>query len=171
MRSDRRSDLERFIENEYPRLSNVLTLYCGDRDLGEELAQEALVRTCRDWRKVAKADSPSAWVTRVGLNLANSVFRRRKIERRVLRDIVDTVDPVHNADAAEVISVRQAVVKLPPRQRKALLLRYYLDLSVSETARVMECPEGTVKTLTRSAIAGLRHDINIGEHDGIPDVV
>jgi RNA polymerase sigma factor (sigma-70 family) len=52
--------------------------------------------------------------------------------------------------------VRQALARLPARQRRAVVLRYYADLSVEDTATAMGCPPGTVKTLCRRAIAALR---------------
>lgn len=171
MANNPRSDLVEFVETEYPRLSGVLALYCGDRDLGEELAQEALTRACRDWSRVARAASPSAWTTRVALNLANSFFRRRLMARRVMLRLANEPTLFHSsADTADAIAVRQAVAKLPRRQRTVLVLRYYLDLSLLETAEVMECPAGTVKTLTRKAIAALRQDFPIDEQGGITDV-
>ena len=54
------------------------------------------------------------------------------------------------------MTMQAAVDKLPRRQRKAVVCRYYLELSVDETARLMDCPAGTVKTLTRRGLATLR---------------
>ena len=70
---------------------------------------------------------------------------------------------VEETDSATVIAVRVAVARLPQRQRTALVLRYFADLSVAETAEAMRCPEGTVKTLTRQAILALRSTGLIGD--------
>ena len=55
-------------------------------------------------------------------------------------------------------AVRAALAALPPRQRTAVVLRYFLDLDVYDTARRMECGEGTVKKLTQRALLALRRD-------------
>ena len=147
-------DVSAFCRREWPRLVGSLSLFTGDGDLAEELAQETLARVCRDWRKVSNLDAPGAWAHRVALNLARSHFRHRAVARRHDRRFAAAAfdDP----DSATVIAVRLAVARLPHRQRTALVLRYFADLSVAETAEVMRCPEGTVKTLTRQAILALR---------------
>lgn len=65
------------------RLVGSLTLYCGDRHLAEELAQEALARAWERWPAVSRMASPEGWAFRTAMNLARSGFRRRRIERRV----------------------------------------------------------------------------------------
>jgi RNA polymerase sigma-70 factor, ECF subfamily len=67
-----------FCQTEYGRLVGTLTLYTSDPDLAAELAQEALARACRHWRRVRDMDEPGAWLYRVALNLANSTFARRR---------------------------------------------------------------------------------------------
>lgn len=142
---------------EWPRLVGFLHLYMGRTDGAEDLAQEALARTCRDWDKVRRLDVPAAWLWRVAINLANSQLRRRGASARARRRLVATArTPVAVADPADVLAVRAAVASLPKRHRSALVLRYFADLDVRTTAEVMGCPEGTVKRLTREAIAQLR---------------
>ena len=63
---------EAFCRREYPRLVGVLSLYCGDAGVAEELAQEALVRVYESWRRMHTMASPGAWVHRVAINLASS---------------------------------------------------------------------------------------------------
>ena len=78
--------LRDFCTAEYPRLLGTLTLYCNDRGVAEELAQEALARACVSWPKVRGMDAPGAWIHRVAMNLANSHFRRRGAERRAQQE-------------------------------------------------------------------------------------
>jgi RNA polymerase sigma-70 factor (ECF subfamily) len=61
-------------------------------------------------------------------------------------------------DIAEEVAIRGAVARLPRRQRAVLILRYFGDLSIRETADTLQLPEGTVKTLSRTAIERLRRD-------------
>jgi RNA polymerase sigma factor (sigma-70 family) len=143
------------VRREWPRLVGSLSLFTGDGDLAEDLAQETLARVCRDWRKVSNLESPGAWAHRVALNLARSHYRHRSVVRRQSSRVADA-GPVYDPDTATAIAVRNAVTQLPVRQRTALVLRYFADLSVAETADAMQCPQGTVKTLTREAILALR---------------
>lgn len=144
-----------FCVAEHPRLVGTLSLYCGDRWLAEELAQETLARVCRDWARVGVMHAPGAWAHRVAINLANSWFRRRAAERRAHRR--GRVDDVHrDADGADTAAVRAAVAGLPRRQRAAVVLRYYADLPAAEVAVLMGCAEGTVRALTHQGLAGMR---------------
>jgi RNA polymerase sigma-70 factor (sigma-E family) len=148
-------DVNTFCRREWPRLVGSLSLFTGDRELAQELAQETLARVCRDWRKVSNLEAPGAWAHRVALNLARSHYRHRAVARRHSGRFAIS-EATESLDTATVIAVRQAVAALPVRQRTALVLRYFADLSVAETAEAMHCPEGTVKTLTRQAIRALR---------------
>ena len=139
-------------ESEYPRLVGALSLYCGEPGLAEEFAQEALARLCRDWSSVARMTSPRAWLHRVAVNLAHSHFRRLAIERKYNER---TAPSPPAAEHGEHVDVRNAVAALPARQKTALVLRYYLDMPVTEVADLMRCPESTVKSLTRRALQKL----------------
>lgn len=153
--SDRDDGVDGFCRREWPRLVGTLSLLTGDADLAEELAQETLARVCRDWRKVSGLAAPGAWAHRVAINLARSHYRHRAVARRHAPALA-TTHTADDTDTASAIAVREAVARLPVRPRTALVLRYFADLSVAETAEAMRCPEGTVKTLTRQAILALR---------------
>lgn len=154
-----------FCEVEYPRLVGALTLYCGGRAIAEEIAQEALIKVCRHWSRVARLDNPGAWANRIAINLANSHFRRLAAERRARARIGALVE--EQPDATVALEIRDLVTALPARQRKALILRHYLGFSVAETADAMGCPEGTVKRLTHDAVVSLRRGAAV---DGIREV-
>ncbi|MGH2774808.1 MAG: RNA polymerase sigma factor [Actinomycetota bacterium] len=165
------AELASFCRREYPRLVGALSLYCGDRHVAEELAQEAIARVCRDWHRVKGMDAPGAWTHRVAINLANSHLRRRAAERNARQRLAARGTEVFDEpDTASAVALRQAVAKLPRRQRIALVYRYYLDLSVREAAELMECPDGTVKTLTARAISNLRRE-DLIEAGGVPDAI
>lgn len=154
-------ELSAMCESQHPRLVGMLGLYCGDRDLAEDLAQEALIRLCRDWRKVRKLDAPEQWLHRVALNLAHSHYRRRAIERRVTAIVRRQPHPVETADTD--IESLEILKELPHRQKSALVLHYYMDLPVREVAQVMDIPEGTAKTLIHRGTRALRADPAIVE--------
>ena len=137
------------------QLVGSLTLYCGDRGVAEELAQDALAKACQRWDTVGVMASPEAWTYRTAFNLASSWGRRRSAERRANRRVgVDR--PVSQPDTATNQAVREAVAALPPRQRAVIVCRFFLTLSVQETADVLDCAEGTVKATTHQALGVLR---------------
>jgi RNA polymerase sigma-70 factor (ECF subfamily) len=150
-------DLDAFCRDQYGRILGMLGLYCGDRDLAEELTQETLARACRDWPRLASSDGAERWLARVAFNLAKSSFRSRAARRRVIERYGPFLEDVTvDRDPASVLAVRAAVAALPERQRRAVILRYFADLPIAEVGLVMRCPQGTVKTLTFQAIAQLR---------------
>lgn len=150
------------------RLVGTLSLYCGDADLAEELAQDTLARVWDRWPQVRAMRAPDAWTYRVAVNLANSHFRRRAAERRATSRRVPVADEGGAVDLADAIVVRHAVAGLPKRQKTALVLRYYADLPIEEVASLMGCAPGTVKALTHQAIANLRSAIGSTEFSEVP---
>ena len=156
-------DAAAFCAHLHPSLYGALLLYCGSRELAEDLTQEALLRVWRNWASVAAMDRPDRWALRVAFNLAKSGFRRLRVARRVaaLADETSTRDP----DPTDAIALRTAIAALPTRQRAAVVLRYFNDLSVADTAAVLGCAEGTVKALTSQAVANLRRRFGIETAD------
>lgn len=145
--------LTELCHREFPRLVGLVALRVGDRGVAEELAQDALVRLCQKWPDV---DRHGPWLTRVALNLSNSWLRRRFAEHRAYRRRGLAAAVEQAPDVAGRLALRQAVSQLPRRQQTALILRYYEQMSVTETADLMRCPEGTVKALTHRALKRLR---------------
>lgn len=146
-----------------PAVFGALALYCGNTDLAEELTQETLLRVWKHWQSVSEMDRPDRWALRVAFNLAKSRWRHRRIERAVGAAVArrQTTD----ADPTDVIVVRAAVSRLPPRQRAAVVVRFFNDLPVADAAVVLGCAPGTVKALTHQAVANLR--VMLGEDIGI----
>jgi RNA polymerase sigma factor (sigma-70 family) len=162
------STFDGFCQTEFPRLVGSIWLFCGDREIAEELAQETLMRAYRDWGRVHRLDSPGAWAHKVGLNLARSYFRRKAAEQRARQR--QTTPSLWEQDPTEVIALRAAVAVLPSRQKTALLLRYYADLPVHEVAEEMGCSTSTVKALIRKATNAIRHDGDDPSIRGVPNV-
>lgn len=150
-------DLTTFCESEYPKLVGLLGLWCGDRQVAEELAQETLARVWQRWPRVKTLDNPHAWTQRVALNLARSHVRRRFAEKRA-RDRSLDPRPERNepSDIATSTSLKAAISSLSKRKRSALILHYYLDLPFKDVAEIMEIPESTAKSLGRRAVQDLR---------------
>ena len=156
----RQRAIEQFCVEVHPRLVGTLALHSGDVGLAEEVAQEALARAWERWDDVSRTDRPDAWVYRVEFNLMNSRFRRRSAERRAYERAATTrLEVAVDVDRAEIVCLRAAVVAQPPKQREAVLLRYFADLKIDDVADVMGCAPGTVKSLTAAAIGNLRRSV------------
>lgn len=153
-------DFDTFCQEKYLRLVGSLGLYCGDKHIAEELAQEALARAWRHWRKVRGMQDPSAWLYTVAFNLARSHFRRLAAERRARQRLVTQRPPQSDwdPDLATVHALREAVAALPRRQKTVLLLHYYLGMSFPEIAMHIDAPVPTVKTWAARGIAALRNN-------------
>lgn len=150
-------DLAAFCASEYPRLVRALSLYCGSREEAEDAAQDALVRACERWRAVATMASPGGWTFRVATNQLRSRYRRSRTAARALARINSPTVPVQ--DAAEIIDLRDAVARLPKRQRQALLLRHTFSLSTEEAADIMGISQLAVRSLIHRAVTTLRADL------------
>jgi len=146
---------------EYPRLVRLLTLYCGDRETALDLAQETLTRGCAHWDRLSRMERQSAWFTRVALNLANSRWRRLRVERRSTAVLAARQRPLPGPEVADALAIRAALSTLTPRQRAAVVLRFFHDLDLATTAAVMRCSQGTVKKLSARGLAVLRAALDI----------
>lgn len=152
------ADLRDFCRGEHPRLVGFLTVYTGDRDLAQELAQDTIVRIILHWKKVSSQESPHLWARKIALNLANSWFRRNLAKRRAVQRMSARYSELHHdPDSATSVAIRKAISTLPVRQKTAIVLRYYADLPVGEVAEAMRVKEGTVRALTTQAIQSLRN--------------
>lgn len=157
-----------FCQREHPQLVRAMTLYVGARTEAEDLVQEALARTWRDWHRLQDTGAAPAYAYRAAVNLAKNRFRARDVRRR-LAHLVGTDDRHHDSDGADTVAVRQALGALPHRHRATVVLRFYGDLSVEETARVLDVPPGTVKTWTRRALTTLRASLSAVELEEVAD--
>ena len=159
------ADFAEFADREFRLLLGTLSLLLGDRWQAEDIAQEALARAWLRWGRVSGLERPDLWVRRVAVNLAHSWWhRQRSAQAAQARLRADPPAPVPEAALPDE-ALHRAIAGLTPRQRPAIVLRYFLDLSVADTARVMGCREGTVKALTAQAVARLRRTLSEQEVD------
>lgn len=149
-------ELAAFAAHQHRRLVGLLFLQCGDLEVAQDLAQETIARVCQHWSRVRSMDDPAAWTARVAMNLATSRVRRRIVERRALERHGKDSEATAPPDTALAVAVRAAIARLPGRQRTAVLLRYWADMTVDQTSEVMGCRPGTVKSLTSKASSTLR---------------
>ena len=150
-----------FCEVVRPRLVAALAHYCGDLELAEELAQDALLKACRRWAVVRETSSRLGWCYRVGVSSANSWFRRQAAERRAKRRFQPTGEHAQTDDHVDRLAVRAALRLLTDQQREVVILRFYLGLSPVETASLIDSSPGAVRGLTHRALKVLRNELDI----------
>lgn len=135
------------------RLAYLLT---GDRELAEDLVQDAFVKLAGRFIHVRDPGGLHAYLRATVVNLAKSHHRRRAVERRFAERDPGREQSTAPSDLSDRDQLQRALLSLPERQRTAIVLRYYEDLDVAQTASVMRCSEGTVKALSSRGIARLR---------------
>jgi RNA polymerase sigma-70 factor (sigma-E family) len=136
-------------------LRRVAYLLTHDWDSADELVQATITKLYAYWRRVRRADEIDAYVRRM---LVNGFLeeRRSRWGIRLLRLPAPPDTAVEPPDIDTVVTVRAALAGVPPRQRAVLVLRYYCDLTIAETAVALGCSEGTVKSLTFHGLSALR---------------
>lgn len=139
----------------WPRLVRLGYALTGDRGLGEDLAQTALARAYASWPRVARAGNPEAYVRKIVVNASRDGFRRRHVAE-VLTDSLPDVVTTDAASSEQRPALFAALMKLPAGQRAIVVLRYWLDLTETETAAAVGCSVGNVKSQASRALAKLR---------------
>jgi RNA polymerase sigma-70 factor (sigma-E family) len=149
-----------------PMLRTAWLLTGGDWALAEDLAQAAFSKVWRHWSRVSVMEAPEAYAHRVMLNTFLSWRTRRWTAEISTERLV--VSPATTGGFARVDTreaLRQALRQLTAKQRAVITLRYFEDRSETETAAIMGCTVGTVKSQASKALARLR------KHAGLADVM
>ncbi|TQJ03579.1 RNA polymerase sigma factor [Amycolatopsis cihanbeyliensis] len=150
-----------FARAQAPGLRRVAYLLCGEWHLAEDLMQDALLKIYRAWSRVRETDRLGNYARRVLLRVwldeKRKPWRRREHRAAPVPEVADeALDPAASAQRNWVGRiVRQGLAELPPKQRAAVVLRYFEELSVAEAAEVLGCSEGNVKSQTARGLAAL----------------
>lgn len=167
---DRDESVARLFDEHYRGLCRLAGLLLSDSAAAEEIVQEAFLRTFSSWWRVRHPERAQWYLRTSVVNLCRSKLRRRYSEdrgnrvtwydedRRSVTDATDLSD-----DAAMLVEL---VRQLPPRQREAVVLRYYEDLPEAEIARVLGCAIGTIKSQLSKARATLAVAMEALSEDG-----
>jgi RNA polymerase sigma-70 factor (sigma-E family) len=159
MHDDDKSDFEQFMAARWQPLVRTAYVLTGNQQDAEDIAQTALTNAYSVWPRIRKADDVTMYVHRILIN----VYRTTRRKRRVLEVLTAALperrsttasaanDSLHDRD--EVV---QALMLLAPRQRAVIVLRYLEDMTEAQTAAVLGCSVGTVKSQTSKALAKLR---------------
>jgi RNA polymerase sigma-70 factor (sigma-E family) len=137
------------------RLAYLLT---GDRALAEDLVQDAFVKVIGRFHDLRNRDAFWWYLRRTVVNLSNSHFRRRRVERAWLQR---ERPEIHSdlPDVAERERLRLALARLRPQQRAAIVLRYFEDLPERDTAEILGVAVGTVKSMVSRGMDTLREEL------------
>ncbi|GAA0985932.1 SigE family RNA polymerase sigma factor [Nocardioides aquaticus] len=158
------TDFDGFVAARSSRLLRTAYLLTHDHALAEDLLQTALTKAWGAWDRVE--GQQEAYVRRILVTTYATWWRRRwrgehptehLPERPATRDATATVDAQHD--------LWQAMERLPRRQRATVVLRYFEDLTEAQTADVLGCSVGTVKSQTSKALATLRLDPQLSDPD------
>ena len=140
---DRAEGVAELYRREYAPMVRLAHLITGSNEVAEDVVQEAFVRMYRNWHR---ADRPGAYLRTIVVNGCNTWHRRRRMERERLPEAVaEGVDP----EARELLD---ALARLGLRQRAALVLRFYADMSEADVAQALGCRPGTVKSLVHRGL-------------------
>jgi RNA polymerase sigma-70 factor (sigma-E family) len=143
-----------FMHGNVQRLCRVGYLLTADQGRAEELAQDALARTYRAWKRVRSEDA-YAYARRVLVNLHTDWWRRRWRER-IVAQVPERAGGDPTAGSADRDALGQALRQLTRRERAVIVLRYYLDLTEAQTAYELKISVGTVKSTASRALKKLR---------------
>jgi RNA polymerase sigma-70 factor (sigma-E family) len=169
--SGRDALIGRLFDEHYPGLCRLAALLLGDRAAAEEAVQEAFLRTYAGWWRIRRPEQARWYLRRAVVNQCRSRQRRRVSEDRGNRVVhASERDSAAARDEpgrrTEALVIADAVRALPPRQREAVVLRYFEDLSEADIATVLGCSEGTVKSQlskARTTLARLLDSLRVGD--------
>jgi RNA polymerase sigma-70 factor (sigma-E family) len=148
--AERDEQVAALFDRHYVPMCRLAFVILGDHALAEEIVMEALLKTFSGWGRLRDIDRADAYLRRAVVNLCRSRIRRKMIEVRVnaeARGRAERATPDWDQESHETNRlVMEAVRALPERQRAAVVLRYYDDLSESQIAELLDCSVGTVKS-------------------------
>jgi RNA polymerase sigma-70 factor (sigma-E family) len=172
-----RESFEQFVEGSSSRLLTLaMLLTTHNRADAEDLLQTVLERAYRRWRQICRGGDPAPYVRRMLVNAAvdrGRLLRRRPQQSLAIEDSAGLLRPAHMAASDQTAAIEdkdllwRALAQLPVGQRAVLVLRYYEDLSEAQTAAVLGCSVGSVKTQASRALSKMR--ATVGQQGGAVD--
>jgi RNA polymerase sigma-70 factor (sigma-E family) len=162
-----------FAQAQAAPLRRFAYLLCGDWHFAEDLMQTTLIKIYRTWSRVRQPEAAGNYVRQVllrtWLDEKRKPWRRREERSEPVPDVADVApDPASEAQRTWAKSViQQGLLKVPSKQRAVLVLRYFDEMSVAETAEVLGCSEGNVKSQTARGLATLGKAVGLLEPQGL----
>jgi RNA polymerase sigma-70 factor (sigma-E family) len=155
MRAREEREFREFVAARMVALRRFAYLLCGDPHGADDVVSVTLAKLFRHWRRVSQLAHPDAYLRRM---LVSSYLdeRRRPWRHERPTEAVPEPPPVPAPDVVDRLALMRVLDRLSPRRRAVLVLRFYADLSVEQTAEALGCAPGTVKALTHQALGQLR---------------
>jgi len=155
---ENRPDLDELYVRHTPNAVRLAALITGDPDLAQDIAHDAFLRSVGRFRHLRQPEAFEAYLRRAVVNACTSHFRRRKVEAAYLRGRPRPA-PVNEPDHGRRDELRIALSALPARQRAAVVLRYYADLSEHQAGEALGCSDAAVRSMVARAMETLRERI------------
>lgn len=155
MRTPDEREYVAYVTARLPHLHRAAYLLCGDVDRAQDIVQSTITTLYVHWNRARAADNLDAYVHRMLVNRFVDEKRLRWSWVLLRPQVPERAGP-EPPDVEQSDEVRQALVQLPRGQRTALVLRFLCDLSVEETAAVMGCSAGNVKSQTARGLQAMR---------------
>ena len=152
-----KAEFAEFVSARSSALHRAAYLMVGDVGMAQDLVQEALTKTYVAWPRLRDIGNAEAYTRKAITTTAISWFRRKQwSHERPTGRVPETGAAGHAETATQGAWLWEALLGLPARQRAAIVLRYYEDLTEAQTAEAMGCAVGTVKSQASAALTRLR---------------
>jgi RNA polymerase sigma-70 factor (sigma-E family) len=154
----RDGEFSEFVLHRWSRLVGTAYLLCGDRHAAEDLVQTALAKLYVAWPRIRRSGGEDAYVRRILVNASIDASRRPWRREQSAAEVPDlTAVPSFGTEDRDELTA--ALAALAPRQRRIVVLRYCLGLSIEEVAVDLQITSGTVKSQTSKALQNLRSQL------------
>jgi RNA polymerase sigma-70 factor (sigma-E family) len=153
-----------YVSAKIPWLRRLAYLLCRDWHRADDLVQTAITKLYINWRRAARMENLDGYVRTI---LVNTYLAEQRTSwwRRVVplqHHVEHELVAAETVDTEATLDTVTALAALPPRQRTAIVLRHYCDLSIEETASILGCSPGTIKSQTARGLATLRTTLTAG---------
>jgi RNA polymerase sigma-70 factor (sigma-E family) len=145
-----------FVATRGPALLRTALLLTGNQEASEDLVQSALEKALRHWSRIKVAAATEGYVRQIMYRQNVSIWRQHRDREVPMAEIPEQRAPDSSVGVNDWLVMRQALLRLAPRQRTVLVLRYYEDLTEEQVAHAMGASVGTVKSQTAKALDRLR---------------
>ncbi|GAB3853515.1 SigE family RNA polymerase sigma factor [Nocardioides maradonensis] len=163
-----RDEMDELVAAHGDRLLRVAYLLTGEQSAAEDLLQDTLLRAQQKWAAVSRADNTGAYVRQMLVNLHLSQARRRRVAT-VSLEIAGSAAWVGTDDPGDLVAQRQqlrdALQRLPPRQRAVLVLRFYEDLDDTAIGDALNISPSTVRSTAARGLTSIRSTLDDPDYE------
>ncbi len=161
MKAEEQEAFKEYVVARKATLLRTAYLLSGNWHQAEDIVSTAVVKLYGSWRKASQVEHLDAYVRKIVIRVWLDE-QRRPWRREHPTDLLPEPPGPHTDQSVHRADLHRLLAKMPARQRAVLVLRFYDDLSVEQTAEVLRCSQGAVKTLTVRALDSIRHLLPTG---------